>query len=78
MAAFLDSFSGAAADLPPSRRSDADILAALRKSPRVSVWDMSEVAWLRLGIQSLERRGLIRDDRKEPYPWIRYTLTETK
>jgi hypothetical protein len=70
------SFSGAAADLPPRKRSDTDILEALRLSPRVSVWDMSELSWLRSGIQSLERRGLIRNDRKEPFPWIRYTLTE--
>lgn len=70
------SFSGAAADLPPSKRDDAHILEALRKHPRVSVWDMSELSWLRSSIQSLELRGLIRDDRKEPFPWIRYTLTE--
>lgn len=74
MSLIVCSFSGAAAELPPRKRSDADILDALRRSPRVSVWDMCELAWLRAGIESLQRRGLIHDDRKEPYPWIRYTV----
>ena len=72
----VDSFSGPAAMLPPGKRGDSEILESLRAHPFVSVWDMSELGWLRIGIQSLERRGLIRDDRKEPYPWICYTIIE--
>ena len=37
----IDSFSGPAANLPPSKRTPVDVLECLRQRPRVSVWDMS-------------------------------------
>jgi hypothetical protein len=70
----LDSFAGPVALLPPGKREQGDILEVLREFPLVSCFDLSELPWLRLGIASLERRGLIRDDRKEPYPWVRYVV----
>ena len=70
----IDSFSGAAADLKPRERNADNVLAVLAKSPRVSTWDMSELAWLRNSISDLQRRGLI-ERADEPYPWCRYVLT---
>lgn len=72
----IDSFSGPAASLPKHKREPADVLECLRTHPRVSVWDMSEVAWLRNAIGVLVRTGLIEDDKTEPYPWIRYRVRE--
>ena len=71
----IDSFSGAAADLKPRERTAENVLAVLAKSPRVSTWDMSGLAWLRNIIGDLKQRGLIvKVD--EPYPWCRYALTD--
>jgi hypothetical protein len=73
-AIFLDSFSGAAADLKKGQRNEANVLAALAKSPRVSTWDM-EAARLRSCLKRLTLDGLIVEDKAEPYPWHRYTVT---
>ena len=69
------SFSGAPANLPKGERTAKDVLAALSKHPRVSTWDMTEIAWLRRRIAELERGGLI-ESKDEPYRWHRYALTE--
>lgn len=71
----IDYFRGAAAELKRGKRGADDVLAVLAKHPRVSVWDMSELSWLRAAIGDLERRGLI-ESRDEPYPWHRYALTD--
>lgn len=71
----LDSFSGAAAALPPRQRTAAHVLAVLAKNSRVSTWDMSEIPWLRARIYELIERRLIVHDDSEAYPWIRYNLT---
>lgn len=73
----LDSFSGPAALLPPSRRTPEHVLAALRMNPRVSTWDMSE-AWLRGCIEALKNNGRIIEDKDEPYPWHRYIVRPEK
>lgn len=73
---YLDSFSGAAASLPPRERTPADILRKLVTHPRVSTWDMGDHPWLRDGIADLKRRGLI-TEADEPYPWHKYAVTET-
>lgn len=65
----FDSFSGLAAELPPSRRTPAHVLAALTRNPRVSTFDMSELPWLRGCIDSLKSSGQIAEDPNEPYPW---------
>lgn len=70
----LDSFSGRVADLKPSDRTPDVVLACLRVNPRISVWDMSELAWLRTIIVWLEQQGKVKADMKEPYPWIRYEV----
>lgn len=72
----IDTFSGAAADLKPRHRTGEDILAALSRDPRVSTWDMGEHLWLRNGIGNLVRNGLI-VKLEEPYPWLRYALTDS-
>lgn len=75
-AIYLDSFSGAIVDLKKNQRDDFNILSTLKRSPRVSTWDMSELAWVRDSIASLIRRGLLVADKSEPYPWHRFNLTE--
>ena len=72
---FLDSFSGAIADLPKQRRTQQEALRVLSKHPRVSTWDMSECAWVRNLVGDLLRAGLIVEDKSEPYPWHRYKIT---
>ncbi len=72
---FLDSFSGAAAMLPRAQRNANCVLAALAKHPYVSTWDMEELPWLRNIIADLKQQGLI-TSQDEPYPWLRYKLTE--
>ena len=74
----LDSFSGPAAQLPPNRRTPAGVLAALRMNPRVSIWDMSEKAWLRGCIETLKNNGRISEDKNEHYPWHRYIVHPEK
>ena len=72
---FIDSFIGNAAHLPKGKRTPENVLDALRRDPRVSTWDMDQ-AWLRRCLAELEEAGKIIDERKEPYPWLRFTLTE--
>lgn len=70
----IDNFSGAAADLPKAKRSYDNVLRALAKMPRVSVWDM-EQAWLRNCLQRLQLDALIVEDKAEPYPWLHFSIT---
>lgn len=72
---FLDSFSGALADLPPKKRNLTNALIVLSKHPNVSTWDMDKL-WLRKLISDLITIGLIQS---EPvgYPWLKYSLTES-
>jgi len=72
---FIDSFSGAAADLKKGSREPINILNALKDDPRVSTWDMSETPWLRNRISLLIKDGLLAE-LDEPYPWHRYKITE--
>lgn len=72
---YLDSFSGAAAELPRRHRTEEHVLAALRRDPRLSVWDLSEHRWLELIVRDLVRAGVIRDT-GSPYPWIVYEFVE--
>lgn len=70
----IDSFSGAAADLPKARRSPDDVLCVLTSHPRVSTWDMRDCLWLRCIIEDLCRKKLI-ERADEPYPWCRFVVT---
>jgi hypothetical protein len=74
-AIYLDSFSGAAAELRPGHRSPFDVLEALKRDPRVSTFDMSETPWLRGAIDALKANGAI-ESVPEPYPWLRYKIKE--
>lgn len=76
MKVFVDSFSGPASELKGRNRTAENVLSALRRSPRVSTWDMSEHAWLRNAISELERSGRVSEDKKESYPWHRFNVTE--
>lgn len=75
---FLDTFSGAAAYLKRGQRTSDNVLAALRRDPRISTWDMSEHPWLCRCIKDLIQDGLIIEDKNEPYPWHRFIIKETK
>lgn len=72
----FDSFSGPAAQLPPAQRTPANVLAVLRRNPRVSTWDMSETPWLRGCIDALKNNGQITEDKDEPYPWHLYYIVK--
>ena len=72
---FIDSFSGPASDLRPSQRTPQAVFRVLAKHPRLSTWDMSENAWLRGCIDSLEHKNQIVEI-DEPYPWHRWELTD--
>ncbi len=72
---YLDSFSGAAADLKKGQRTIENVLAVLANHPRVSTWDMSENLWLWRLIGELKRDGLVAE-LDEPYPWHRFALTD--
>lgn len=69
------SFSSNAAELPKGKRSASDVLEALRISPRISTFDMSEHSWLADAIHELRRDGKIKDV-AEPYPWHRFEVIE--
>jgi len=73
---FIDSFSGPASDLKPAHRTPNRVLDALAKNPRVSTWDMSELAWLRGCIDILLRDGMVAEDKSEPYPWHRFNVVK--
>lgn len=72
----MDCFSGRVTDLKPSERTDKNVLAVLRTHPRVSTWDMSELAWLRTIIYRLESLGLVKRNESEKYPWCRYDVID--
>lgn len=68
----IDQFSGPASDLKGGARTPENVLAALRRSPRISVWDMDAV-WLRGCLDLLKQRGDI-EELDEPYPWLRFKV----
>ena len=75
MTIYLDSFSGAAADLKAKKRTHENVLAALKSDPRISVWDMQDhYRWLQPILNDLVRDGSIVEDKSEPYPWLRYVV----
>lgn len=72
----MDSFSGAMAELPRGRRTLMHALAALERDPRVSTFERGAV-WLESLIRELLTQGLAIEDKAEPYPWHRFTLTNS-
>ena len=72
---FVDSFSGAVADLTRKQQADpVAVLRALQRSPMVSTWDLSGsldgVIW------QLKKDGLIEDQsRAVGYPWHKFVVT---
>ena len=73
MAIFLDSFSGALADLPKVQRGTIDALRVLELHPRVSAFDRSELRWLDDLLRDLLNQRLIVEI-AAAYPWYRYEL----
>jgi len=72
-ALYIDTFSGRAAQLPRGRRTSEHVLSALRRDPRISAFDLSELRWLRNIISDLEGDGSI-SPVDEPYPWLRFVV----
>lgn len=72
---FLDSFSGALADLKPANRTIAAALRTLAESPHVSTFDRSECRWINTLLRSLIDQGLIVEV-SAAYPWHRFALTD--
>lgn len=72
MRGMIDSFSGKASDLRGEQRTPENVLKALCRSPRVSVWDM-DAAWLRGCLDTLKRSGKIVEV-DEYYPWLRFQV----
>lgn len=70
---FIDSFSGAASDLKKGQRTEANVLEALRRDPRISTWDFCEHGWLDHIVKELKRTGQIKE-LDEPYPWHRFEV----
>jgi hypothetical protein len=72
----MDWFSGTVADLKSRDRTDENILATLRRHPRVSCFDRSEFPWLEAALQRLLRAGKVREvgPDEEPYPWCRFVV----
>lgn len=74
----VDSFSGCVSNLKPGRRDIENLVRVLSINPRVSVWDMSELKWLRdLINQALYKELIILDD-DEQYPWLKYQVVEIR
>lgn len=72
----IDSFSNTSiVSLKKSLRHEKGVLYALKYHPRVSTWDMSENAWLRKIIKTLEDKQLIIPVEAE-YPWHEWKITE--
>jgi NADPH-dependent glutamate synthase beta subunit-like oxidoreductase len=58
-------------------KDDATVLAVLRKTPRVSCFEMSEMKGVYRAIRRLEALGKITTDgNKLEYPWIAVTIIE--
>lgn len=73
----IDSFSGAASELKGKTRTHENVLAALRRDPKLSCFDLSEYAWLRSIVRDLERSGKIKD-KGGAYPWVYYDVLPEK
>lgn len=73
-AAHICSFSGDAALLSPKRRTRENVLAALRRDPKLSVWDLSELPWLRRIVDDLRRTGDVTYSDRLEYPWQAFTV----
>jgi len=63
--------------LKKGQRTEANVLAALRRDPRISTWDMSEHPWLVSIIADLQKSGAILSMR-EPYPWHRFKVLDAE
>jgi|SRR6516164_2942162 hypothetical protein len=72
---FLDSFSGAVADLPKAKhRDEIAVMRALLSDPKVSCFDRSEYPRLDRTLVDLKQRGLLSETRC-PYPWHKFHVT---
>jgi hypothetical protein len=72
---FIDSFSGSAADIKPKQRTVENLMAVLKKSPRISTWDFSENHWLHRLVADSKKQGLV-SEIDEPYPWHRFKVND--
>lgn len=69
------SFSGGVVELKPREKRDTQkVLAALKKDPMVSTWDMGEHGLWKT-IKALEETGKIKSI-PCAYPWLKYEVIE--
>ena len=66
-------FSSDVIDLKKGERTDENVIAVLKQSPKISTWDMSENSWLCSIINNLVKIGKIKEE-KSAYPWHRYNV----
>ena len=71
----IDSFSGRASELKRGERTVLKLLQALAADPRISTFERGNW-WLENLLQDAQQKGLIMQDKDEPYPWCRFNLTD--
>lgn len=69
----IDSFSGSASELKGKNRTCENVLAALRRDPKLSTWDLSEHPWLVSIVSALKQGGHI-TEAPSAFPWLRYCV----
>lgn len=72
MSVHICSFSGAASDIKPKDRNLETLVSVLKKSPKLSVWDMDK-KWLRDMIHEAIKQGLVTETESE-YPWYKFEV----
>jgi hypothetical protein len=70
------SFSSSIGELTRKQlREPMIVLRTIAVSPLLSTWEM-ENRRIREAVYGLRDRGFISEDRKEPYPWLRFEITD--
>jgi len=70
---FIDSFENAVLTKKQHDNGDA-VLAALRRDPKVSTFEMTGTLWATL--KRLAAQGRIKEVKDTPYPWHRFEVLQ--